>query len=74
MGNDTVAAMFAAEQEAFVSLIRGLTPEQWELPLQKSYNSSAGRRLIAVSVVTVMGLRKHGIQHAPHSPQQRQRD
>jgi len=32
MGNDTVAAMFAAEQEAFVSLIRGLTPEQWELP------------------------------------------
>ena len=32
MGNDTVAAMFAAEQEAFVSLVRGLTPEQWKLP------------------------------------------
>jgi len=32
MGNDTVAAMFVAEQEAFVSLVRGLTPEQWEVP------------------------------------------
>jgi len=31
MANDTVG-MFAAEQEAFVSLIRGLTAEQWELP------------------------------------------
>jgi len=31
MGNDAVG-MFEAEQEAFVSLIRGLTAEQWELP------------------------------------------
>jgi uncharacterized protein (TIGR03083 family) len=31
MGNDTVG-MFAGEQEAFVSLIRGLTAEQWEIP------------------------------------------
>jgi uncharacterized protein (TIGR03083 family) len=32
VGNDTVAAMFEAEQVAFESLIRGLAPEQWELP------------------------------------------
>jgi len=32
LGNDTVATMFAVEQEAFAGLIRSLTPEQWERP------------------------------------------